>query len=544
MPVFLPLQGPEGETPKAPRVSGWTRPDYQGVSLDYGGWVGMRCDGLVVIDCDTEDTYRAWLDHIDQPADHTLTVKTPRGYHCYYYRVEGAPAAPAVGLRAEWLPENAQLDIRAGRTSQVVVPPTPGYAFHREVEPARWDLAWISEGELAATKRIVNDGDEWSTIPDGYRNTTLFSIGSYLRRQGMDEQTIYEELVGINERRCNPPLSDRELRVIASSAAKYQPQPDVPVEIEDEPEPPKHAPIQWAKQLELPPPPEWLWEPYLPKGRLVMLDGEEGIGKGMFTVLLALEQMRAGRNVAWLTAEDDPEEDVLRRLFAAGWTKSTPGDVAFIDPMVRIPRHVDELEQLLHVVQPSLVVLDPGRSFLSAPDGTRDFNFNNDAHVRPGLQEMARIARRTDSTFVFVHHWNKATGEIRLKSSGTVAFRQVPRLHIAMQRVNDYGALAVAKANIGSTGHVRAFHLKPIPELHTVRFVLGEPLPYPNLDEWAAAMKSQERKVPIDNEDAVKSLPPGVSADHLQLTDSEAEEFIRHGLLQRGNSGLFRVEDR
>lgn len=534
MPVFLKLE----PGTKKPTQQGWTSPSFTGLPSDQcGEWVGMRTDGLVVVDCDTLESYAAWLGHIGQPPEHTLTVKTPRpegGYHCYYRRVVGAPSAPYRGV----LPELGKLDIRAGLKSQVAVPPTPGYTFAHESELAQWDLNWISESELSSSRRIVPEGETWDTIPDGNRNATLFAMASGWRRQGMSEEAILEDLRYTNERRCDPPLPDRELRIIAGSAAKYEPTPDLPIELDEEK--PKLE-IMWGKKLELPPPPEWLWRPYLPKGRLIMVDGEEGIGKGMFCVHLAVERMQLGENVLWLTAEDDPEEDVLRRLFAAGWTKDTGGDVGFLPTALRVPAHTEHLRKMIESARPSMVFLDPGRSFLSAPDGTRDFNYNNDAHVRPGLQEMARLARHTNATFVFVHHWNKSQGEVRLKSSGTVAFRQVPRLQIAMQRINGEGALAVAKANIGTTGHVRRFWLESVPEYQSARIVIGDELPFCTLDEWATATKEKQDSVLVDRDDEVLPLPPGTNLDRLQLNESVALDLMHRGLIHEIAGSYYRT---
>ena len=60
-------------------------------------------------------------------------------------------------------------------------------------------------------------------IGEGSRNDTLFSLGCGLRGKGLEVDEITEELMDLNDKRCSPPLLDTEVRLIAESAAKYEP---------------------------------------------------------------------------------------------------------------------------------------------------------------------------------------------------------------------------------------------------------------------------------------------------------------------------------
>jgi hypothetical protein len=59
-------------------------------------------------------------------------------------------------------------------------------------------------------------------IAVGSRNTTLCSIGGWLRATGAEHDEILLELLTINEQRCEPPLDEREVRGIARSVARYE----------------------------------------------------------------------------------------------------------------------------------------------------------------------------------------------------------------------------------------------------------------------------------------------------------------------------------
>lgn len=491
-PVYIPLI----PGTKRPAVKGWTSPDFE--SAGPGECRGRRCDGLVVIDCDTESAAASWIER--SGAGDTFTVKTPRGTHFYYRHTPGSPTGPAVGVLDH-------VDVRAGSGSFVVVPPTEGYVIISP-ESARvreFDASWIP-----ATSAGVQTRDEvtWSTVPEGKRNATLASIAGTLRRQGMDPQEILKTISALNNVYCSPPLDSSEVIAITQSITRYEAPGDVTVEWADK----EHSalPVFWAGGMRMPPPPEWYWKPYLPKGRLVFMDGREGIGKGMFCVYLALMATQ-GRspdgtgtvppcNVLWLPTEDDPEEDIIRRLYSAGYDPEAKGcgDIGFITQRIKVPVDADLLADAIREHDASLVIMDPGRSYLGPEVGQvlRDFSFNNEAHIRPGLESLIGVARATKATILFVHHWNKATGsDVFYRQGGSAGFNQAIRHRVTIARVEHgdeiEGAFAVVKSNIVSPGHVRGFTLETDTELDTARFVLQEEMPeWGSLDAWLKATEA------------------------------------------------------
>ena len=62
-------------------------------------------------------------------------------------------------------------------------------------------------------------------IPDGQRNTALASVAGSLRRKGLEETEIYLALLEENQRRCQPPLPEKEVASIAASISRYDPAP-------------------------------------------------------------------------------------------------------------------------------------------------------------------------------------------------------------------------------------------------------------------------------------------------------------------------------
>jgi hypothetical protein len=73
----------------------------------------------------------------------------------------------------------------------------------------------------AAPQSIPCDGE--ACIPAGQRNATLARLAGAMRRHGASEDAIAAALLAENRLRCDPPLSDAEIKHIAASIARYRP---------------------------------------------------------------------------------------------------------------------------------------------------------------------------------------------------------------------------------------------------------------------------------------------------------------------------------
>ena len=67
---------------------------------------------------------------------------------------------------------------------------------------------------------------EGACIPRGERNARLTSLAGSMRRPGMSEEEILTALMEVNRNRCDPPLSEDEVRSIARSVSRYTPAAD------------------------------------------------------------------------------------------------------------------------------------------------------------------------------------------------------------------------------------------------------------------------------------------------------------------------------
>src|SRR5262245_28131631 len=119
------------------------------------------------------------------------------------------------------------LDIK-GEGGAIVVAPS----LHAGGKRYRWKkTAPIAEAPewflrlLRETQRPRANGSAviGATIPEGRRNDTLTSLAGTMRRRGMGFDEIEAALLVTNNKRCDPPLAEDEVRKIASSVCRYRP---------------------------------------------------------------------------------------------------------------------------------------------------------------------------------------------------------------------------------------------------------------------------------------------------------------------------------
>jgi hypothetical protein len=237
-PVWIPLQGPMGYRPKAPAVGAWQSPGYYGLSeesalvahrLNRDDWFGLRTDELVVIDIDVREKADWWM---ERTGPLTWLRSTPRGFHFIYEQTEGSPDAPD----ADIFGEGSHVDIRAGRTSQIVYL-APGYAQLTPPSTIKpFDPSWLPDNySVGAAQRLSRDDEAWSEMPWGRGNNTMTAFGGAFRKQGMDAVTIAKCLGAINRiTMTQRPMEVEEIVEIAKSVARYSALPDIDIELEEE----------------------------------------------------------------------------------------------------------------------------------------------------------------------------------------------------------------------------------------------------------------------------------------------------------------------
>jgi putative DNA primase/helicase len=159
---------------------------------------------------------------------------------------------------------------------------------------------------------------------------------------------------------------------------------------------------------------EWLIEPYLPRGRLAILDGDPEAGKSHLAIDLAARLSRGGplptgavcdrpHTTLFLTAEDKIGDTVRPRAEAAGADLDRLIIALGTDGLpLRLPDQFADLARMVREHRPDLVVVDPLAAFLAAGAG-----LGTDQCVRRVLQPLAVLAERADCAVLLVRHLRK-----------------------------------------------------------------------------------------------------------------------------------------
>jgi hypothetical protein len=233
----------------------------------------------------------------------------------------------------------------------------------------------------------------------------------------------------------------------------------------------------------------WLWEPYLARGKLAILDGDPGTGKSFFVCDLAARLSRGGplpdgqalpRPIAslLLNAEDNVQDTVWHRLEAAGADKakvvSLNGLGAGYDtPFTQFPRDLDVLYRVIREHQIGFVSIDPMMAFFPP-----EVQANNDQCIRQALTPLADLAAQTGACVMLTRHLNKAGGPRAIyRGSGSIGIIGAIRtgLFLAVHpEERDKRLLAMSKTNIGVMGPSLEFRLKEVEPVGTAVEWLGE----------------------------------------------------------------------
>ena len=212
---------------------------------------------------------------------------------------------------------------------------------------------------------------------------------------------------------------------------------------------------------------QWLWYPYIPYGKVIIIQGDPGEGKTSF-VLAMIALLTNGEplpeedtasppiNVIYQSAEDGLADTIKPRLEQSGADCSR---VLVIDESDRELTLCDErLEQAVQETGARLIVLDPLQAYLG--DGV-DMHRANE--VRPVFKRLCAMADRTGCAVILIGHMNKAQG---LKSSyrglGSIDFRAAARSVLLVGRLKGDPSVRVVahdKSSLAPEGRSIAFSL-------------------------------------------------------------------------------------
>ena len=234
---------------------------------------------------------------------------------------------------------------------------------------------------------------------------------------------------------------------------------------------------------------EWLLYPFIPFGKVTIIQGDPGEGKTTM-VLQIIAKLTRGEpillnqksqkeaqqdseenlkqevlsqdnpiqpvNVIYQTAEDGLGDTIKPRLLAAGADCSR---VLVIDDREQPLTMVDvRLEEAIMQTKARLVVLDPIQGFL----GT-DVDMHRANEIRPLMKRMAALAEKYHCAIILIGHMNKnSNGKSSYRGLGSIDFQAAARSVLIVGRLKDEPETRVmchVKSSLAPEGKSVAFRL-------------------------------------------------------------------------------------
>lgn len=206
----------------------------------------------------------------------------------------------------------------------------------------------------------------------------------------------------------------------------------------------------------------WLWYPYIPFGKLTIVQGDPGEGKTSFVLFIAsvlsnnkgalITNLYGDKvNVIYESAEDGKEDTIKPKIqLYKGDSKSIyyiNGNINSFDS--------ETLENAIKEVDAKLLILDPLQAFLGGG------SINNVNDLRPMFDVLSRVADRTNCAVVLVGHMNKNSGSKDLyRSLGSIDIVAVARSVLLVKKdevISNRRNIFQIKNNLASIGAPVAF---------------------------------------------------------------------------------------
>ena len=211
---------------------------------------------------------------------------------------------------------------------------------------------------------------------------------------------------------------------------------------------------------------EWLWFPYLPFGKLTIIQGNPGEGKTYFAMMLTaactnrktfpnMEEIEPF-NVIYQTAEDGMGDTIKPRLVEAGADLSRV--MVIDDTEEALTLSDDRIEKAICQNQVRLLIIDPVQAFIGA-----DVDMNRANEVRPVFRKLGMIAEKTGCAIVLIGHLNKSSGtQSTYRGLGSIDIMAAVRSLLFIGKVKKDPTTRVLiheKSSLAPPGETMAFKL-------------------------------------------------------------------------------------
>lgn len=213
---------------------------------------------------------------------------------------------------------------------------------------------------------------------------------------------------------------------------------------------------------------EWLWYPYIPYGKITIIEGDPGEGKTTLVLKLAAALSRGlplpcdddkeyePIHIIYQTAEDGIEDTIKPRLEKAGADCSMIRVIDETDKELSMTD--DRLEQAIIETGARLIILDPIQAYIGA---TVDMHRANE--IRPVLKHLGIIAEKYNCAIILIGHMNKASGsKSTYRGLGSIDIQATARSVLLVARLRDKPNIRIMahdKSSLAPAGDAIGFEM-------------------------------------------------------------------------------------
>lgn len=213
---------------------------------------------------------------------------------------------------------------------------------------------------------------------------------------------------------------------------------------------------------------EWLWYPYIPYGKITIIEGDPGEGKTTLVLKLAAALSRGlplpcdddkeyePIHIIYQTAEDGIEDTIKPRLEKAGADCSMIRVIDETDKELSMTD--DRLEQAIIETKARLIILDPIQAYIGA---TVDLHRANE--IRPVLKHLGIIAEKHNCAIILIGHMNKASGsKSTYRGLGSIDIQATARSVLLVARLRDKPNIRIMahdKSSLAPAGDAIGFEM-------------------------------------------------------------------------------------
>lgn len=245
------------------------------------------------------------------------------------------------------------------------------------------------------------------TVTVGTRSDVIWRLENELHEQGLDKDEIFALIKSSAWNKfAGRKDEDKQLRRELDKVADKHNRPSIAgTKIEN-----INGQIVRLSDVE-PEQVEWLWYPYIPRGKVTLIEGDPGLGKSWVTLAIATHLSRRrrlpgseiliGGKTLIMSAEDGIGDTIRPRLDTM---ESDPRRIyAFNEPLTLDEEGLENFETQVNEIKPLLVIIDPLVAYMGAAIDLHRAN-----ETRELMKYLTFISEKHHTSILAVRHLTKS----------------------------------------------------------------------------------------------------------------------------------------